>query len=258
MRCGPSFRTRKHLSRGRRLVLSLLSGRPRRYIAGLRGRDNVGGVLAIVGSLLSGRTLFIGRRLQQACGPGVRIHIHLTNIPSREDLRVLFSVLSQTPGRLTLLVGCMRLSKILNGTPIERISGGRLLRHSNISPTILGKLIRGGVFRICPCRVKHLGIRIGSIMSLGPLGRRRRHTCSRVARQFQSGGIYLLRNIASDKGARMCVRLVGRVVQRKGRMLCLLPRVTLAARVARHLGQMFKTHLKVCRSGFPSTRHIRV
>lgn len=258
MRCGPSFRTSTPLPRHRRHVLSLLTISTRRYIAGLRGRDKVGGVLAIVGSLLSGRTVFMGRRLEHACGPGARTQIQLTNSTSRGQLRVLFSVLSHTPGRLTLLVGCIRYSKVLKGRIPGRISGGRLLRHTGISPSVLGNLMRGGVFRVCRRRVNQLGRRIGRIIRLGALGRFRRQTRSRVMRSFQRGGIYLLRKIASDNGARMCVRLVRRAVHRKGRMLCLLPRVTLAARVARHLRQIFNSQLNVCRSGFPSTRQIRV
>lgn len=141
---------------------------------------------------------------------------------------------------------------------LGRMAGGRLLRGSKKSTTIFGKLIRGGIFRICRRRVKHLSGKVSSANSVGPLGVTRRRTCNGVLRYFERGGIYLLRNIASDNGARVCVRLVRRILGAKGRILCLLPRVTLAARVARHLGEIFKRQLNVCRSGFPSTRQIRV
>lgn len=261
MRCGPSFRSSIHLPRGRRGVLSVLSTSPRRYIAGLRGRANVGGVLSIVGSLLSGRTVFMGRRLHHACGPGARAHMHLaTTTHGRRHLRVFFSRLRHhTPGRLSLLVGCLRLSNCLDKQSVGRISGTRLLRHASTAPTMFGNLISHNMFRICRRRVNHVsGTLLGRIVPIGPLGRRRRHTCRSVLRGFRDGGIYLLRNVATDNGARICVRLVRRAVQRKGRILCLLPRVTLATRVARHLRHMFNSQLNVCRSGFPSTRQIRV
>lgn len=201
----------------------------------------------------------MGRRLHHACGPGARTQIQLiTSTSNRRGLQHVFSRLRHTPGRLTLLVGCIRLSNILKSNTSGRISGGRLLRHTSTSPTVFGKLMRGRVFRICCRRVKQLGHLIKGAMRLGILGRRRRQTCRRVVRDFRRGGIYLLRKIASDKGARMCVRLVRRALERNERILCLLPRVTLAARVARQLGQIFNSQLKVCRSGFPSTREMRV
>lgn len=80
-------------------------------MARLRGGDKLGGILAIVGSLLSGRTVFIGRRLGHGCGPHARTEIELIGKrTSRTCLRQLFGRLSHTPGRLVVLVGCIRLS----------------------------------------------------------------------------------------------------------------------------------------------------
>lgn len=116
----------------------------------------------------------------------------------------------------------------------------------------------GRVLRACLRRVNQLAKSRTRAIPLRALDPTRRQAFCRALASFRAGGMYLLRNMATDKGARVCVRLVRRILGTKGRMLCLLPRVTLAARVARQLQEVFNGHLKMCRSGFPSTRQIRV
>lgn len=139
------------------------------------------------------------------------------------------------------------------------IAGRRLVGRDRYATTIIGTLVSEKVLFACRLRVKQLGAGKRSRLSLvGPLSLTRRSTCGKVLVRVVGGSIMLLRNIASDKGARVCVRLVEGTVRRRGRILCLLPRVTLAMRVVRHLREIFNSQLNVCRSGCDSTRHMRV
>ncbi len=232
----------------------------------VRGRYPSFRILEIIGNLLRGNILRVGRRIQHACGPHARIRIHLArSCVSRGQLVRTLGRLGQTPGRRTILLGCIRVTNIaatlqLRGPGLlTRIDQGSLIRTIHIGLPICRTLIRQNVLRACTCRAKHLTrSKATSAVKLSPLDRTRGHTLGTVGSIFTRGPVYLLRNIASDKGARICVRLVRQVVRTKGRILCLIPRVMLAARLASHLCQIFNSQVNICRSGFPSTRHIRV
>lgn len=135
------------------------------------------------------------------------------------------------------------------------------------------RLIAGGLGIALPIvqtlrRRNILGVR-SRRMCHGPIGRtggsRRRVVCARrrrrIVRKFQRSCLYkaeeacLLRKIAKDKGARICVRVVHAIIKRKERTVILVPRVTLACRAIVQFCHYFNSEISVVGSELSTKRH---
>ncbi len=184
IRLGGTFGTRTPLHSERRGMLSTLRLGPERDVGRLAGDYTLGGYVRIIGTLLSGKTLFINRAVLRDCEPGDRTRIHLyRTCHSTRTLGKTLNALGHTPGRRGLLLGLVRLTRYDRPSCAGRgrIAHDRLLGRDNVTTTVLGTLVTGNVMRVCVIRVKHLSPTIASTTPrLAPLDPRRRATFRRV------------------------------------------------------------------------------
>jgi primosomal protein N' (replication factor Y) len=215
-------------------------------------------IYPIIKSLLERNVIVVLEEIKSKFKPKKDKYVKLsTDYHGEEAMRALFDQLGNAPKQLAILMKYVELSQMFSGSE-SAVKQKILLDASQASSAQLKTLVEKGVFVVDEVVVGRLGDFSNSKQKKVTLSPDQDDALKLIQKQFEEKDTVLLHGVTSSGKTEVYVKLIESVIQKKQKVLYLLPEIALTTQIINRLRKYFGDQVGIYHSRFNQSERVEI
>jgi len=215
-------------------------------------------IYPVIKTMLEQNVIVVLEEIKSKFKPKKDKYVKLNSEYQEEDaMRALFDRLGNAPKQLAILMKYIELSQMFSDKE-SSVKQKVLLEASQASSAQLKSLVEKGVFKVDEVVVGRLGQYSNSESHQVTLNPDQEKALQSIKEQFESKDTILLHGVTSSGKTEVYVKLIESVLEKKQKVLYLLPEIALTTQIINRLRKYFGDKVGVYHSRFNQSERVEI
>lgn len=211
-------------------------------------------VYPIIKSLLNKKAILLEEELKTRFKPKVKSFVSLSE-QFQDDTETAFELLKRAPKQQDILMVFLQLIGDDKMAEVERLV---LQEHTQATSTQVKQLVEKGIVEIEEREVSRFAGKISEINQIFELSEDQEKAFQEIKSHWKTKPTVLLNGVTGSGKTEVYVKLIKEVVERKGKVLYLLPEIALTAQLVNRLKHFFGDKVGVYHSKFNANERVEI